>query len=106
MTEDSKENKSISSESVSSSSASSSSSSSSSLKAKVKEQNWKLPNGIEDHLESGVIKVAIGAAVGGIVGMALFRSGKGWRSASVAMGTGVAIGSTVERAIGLKNVNK
>mmetsp|Transcript_6911 Transcript_6911/g.20742 ORF Transcript_6911/g.20742 Transcript_6911/m.20742 type:complete len:103 (-) Transcript_6911:169-477(-) len=59
---------------------------------------WKLPDGIEDHIESGLIKSAVGATVGGVVGLVLFRSGKGWRAASVAMGVGVAVGSTVERA--------
>jgi len=60
--------------------------------------NWKLPDGIEDHIESGLIKAAAGAVAGGIVGAVLFRSGKGWRSASMALGVGVALGSTVERA--------
>lgn len=59
---------------------------------------WKLPAGIEDHIESGLIKSAVGATVGGVVGLVLFRSGKGWRAASAAMGVGVAVGSTVERA--------
>ena len=58
---------------------------------------WKLPDGIEDHIESGLIKSAIGATAGGLVGMILFRSGGGWRSASVAAGVGVAVGSTYER---------
>mmetsp|Transcript_39480 Transcript_39480/g.72838 ORF Transcript_39480/g.72838 Transcript_39480/m.72838 type:complete len:90 (+) Transcript_39480:116-385(+) len=59
---------------------------------------WKLPEGIEDHIESGLIKSAVGATVGGVIGLALFRSGKGWRAASMAMGVGVAFGSTVTRA--------
>ena len=58
---------------------------------------WKLPDGIEDHIESGLIKSAIGATAGGLVGMILFRAGGGWRSASVATGVGVAVGSTYER---------
>mmetsp|Transcript_51106 Transcript_51106/g.76582 ORF Transcript_51106/g.76582 Transcript_51106/m.76582 type:complete len:83 (-) Transcript_51106:149-397(-) len=61
--------------------------------------NWKLPDGIEDHIESGLIKAAIGGVVGGVVGLALFRSGKGMRMASVAGGVGAAVGSTVERAM-------
>lgn len=87
---------------------------------------WKLPDGIEDHLESGtcfaadegrlsplmiisqlmcigLIKTAIGVAVGGLAGMVLFRSGGGWRSASAAMGVGVALGSTYERMAGPKS---
>jgi hypothetical protein len=37
-------------------------------------------------------------AVGGLLGVLMFRSGSGYRSASVAAGFGVALGSTVERA--------
>ncbi|CAJ1955173.1 unnamed protein product [Cylindrotheca closterium] len=58
---------------------------------------WKLPDGIEDHIEDGLIKSAIGATVGGVFGMILFRSGGGMRSASVAAGVGAAVGSTYER---------
>jgi hypothetical protein len=47
-----------------------------------------------DHL--GLIKTAIGAAAGGVVGLVLFRSGPN-RAASVAAGVGVAFGSTYER---------
>jgi hypothetical protein len=50
-------------------------------------------------LYTGVIKTAVGAAVGGLAGLVLFRSGKGWRAAGVAAGVGVALGSTVERAM-------
>ena len=64
-----------------------------------KNGTWKLPDGIEVHIESGLIKTAAGAVAGGIVGAVLFKSGKGWRGASVAMGVGAAIGSTVERAM-------
>lgn len=46
---------------------------------------------------TGLIKTAAGAAVGGALGMILFRSGKGSRAASVAAGVGVAMGSTYER---------
>ncbi len=61
--------------------------------------SWKLPDGIEDHIESGLIKSAAGAVAGGIIGGIFFRSGKGWRAASVALGIGAAVGSTVERAL-------
>ena len=59
---------------------------------------WKLPEGIEDDIYSGVIKGAIGASIGTTLGLIMFRSGKGWRAAAAAMGVGVAIGSTIERA--------
>lgn len=59
---------------------------------------WKLPEGIEDHIESGIIKAAAGAVAGGVVGAILFKSGSGMRAASMALGVGAAIGSTVERA--------
>jgi Domain of unknown function (DUF543) len=62
--------------------------------------HWKLPDGIEDHLEDGVYKVLAGATAGGIVGLLLFKSGRGWRSASMATGVGMAIGSTLTRIYG------
>lgn len=62
------------------------------------QSNWKLPEGIENSVEVGIIKATIGAATGLVVGSLLFKSGKGWRSASVAMGVGVALGSSIERA--------
>lgn len=58
---------------------------------------WQLPVGIEAHLETGLLKAAVGVAVGGAVGMILFRSGKGWRTASAVTGLGVAVGSTYTR---------
>lgn len=58
---------------------------------------WQLPTGIEKHLETGVIKAASGMVVGGIMGMLLFKSGKGYRTASVVTGLGVAMGSTYTR---------
>ena len=61
--------------------------------------SWKLPDGIEDHLEDGILKAVVGMGVGGALGMLLFRSGKGWRSASVATGLGVAVGSTYARVM-------
>mmetsp|Transcript_74 Transcript_74/g.78 ORF Transcript_74/g.78 Transcript_74/m.78 type:complete len:100 (-) Transcript_74:270-569(-) len=60
---------------------------------------WKLPDGMEDYVEEGLIKTAAGAVVGGIVGAVIFRSGGGWRGASAAMGIGAGLGSTIERAI-------
>jgi Domain of unknown function (DUF543) len=53
--------------------------------------------GIEDHIESGILKLTAGVLVGGTLGLLLFRSGKGWRSASMAAGAGVALGSTYVR---------
>jgi Domain of unknown function (DUF543) len=61
------------------------------------QRKWQLPTGIEDHIESGIIKLTAGILVGGTLGMLLFRSGKGWRSASMAAGAGVALGSTYVR---------
>ena len=62
-------------------------------------QTWKLPEGTEEALESGILKAAAGAVAGGLVGAVLFRSGNGMRAGSVALGVGVAVGSTVERAL-------
>lgn len=62
------------------------------------ENTWKLPEGIENHIESGIIKATAGAVVGGVVGAIMFKSGSGMRSASMALGVGAAIGSTLERA--------
>jgi hypothetical protein len=45
----------------------------------------------------GLLKTAVGAAAGGAIGVLLFRSGGGWRSACAAAGAGVALGSTYER---------
>jgi hypothetical protein len=49
---------------------------------------------------SGLMKAAAGVAVGSLLGLAMFRSGKGWRSAAATAGLGVALGSTYERARG------
>eukprot|EP00555_Chaetoceros_dichaeta_P003113 CAMPEP_0198249212 /NCGR_PEP_ID=MMETSP1447-20131203/794_1 /TAXON_ID=420782 /ORGANISM="Chaetoceros dichaeta, Strain CCMP1751" /LENGTH=77 /DNA_ID=CAMNT_0043933785 /DNA_START=62 /DNA_END=295 /DNA_ORIENTATION=- len=65
---------------------------------KTTDATWKLPDGIEDHIESGIIKATAGAVLGGIAGVVLFRSGGGWRAASAAMGSGIGIGSAVDRA--------
>ena len=62
-------------------------------------QTWKLPEGTEEALESGILKATVGAITGGLVGAVLFRSGNGMRAGSMALGVGVAIGSTVERAL-------
>lgn len=48
-------------------------------------------------MAKGVVEAGVGMAVGGVVGILLFKSGSGWRSASVASGLGVAAGSTFER---------
>ena len=61
------------------------------------ESTWKLPDGIEDHIYSGLVKSSIGLVTGAAVGALMFRSGKGWRTASMAAGVGVAIGSTATR---------
>lgn len=49
-------------------------------------------------LFAGLVKAAVGATLGGLAGMVLFRSGRGNRAASVFTGIGVALGSTYERA--------
>lgn len=46
----------------------------------------------------GVLNTAVGAAVGGFLGLAIFRSGGGWRAASTAAGIGVGLGATGTRA--------
>ena len=46
---------------------------------------------------TGLIKTAVGVTAGGLVGMILFRSGRGGRAAAVATGAGLAAGSTYER---------
>lgn len=67
--------------------------------------SWRLPDGIEDHIESGIIKTATGAVVGRIIG-GIFKSGSGWRSASAALGVGIACGSVLERALGDSRLRK
>mmetsp|Transcript_7808 Transcript_7808/g.14197 ORF Transcript_7808/g.14197 Transcript_7808/m.14197 type:complete len:91 (-) Transcript_7808:98-370(-) len=62
-----------------------------------KVSTWKLPDGIEDHLTKGVVEAGVGMAIGGVLGIVMFTSKSGWRSASVAAGFGVAAGSTFER---------
>jgi hypothetical protein len=59
---------------------------------------WKLPDGIENYIEEGIIKTAAGAVGGAILGSIFFRSGKGWRMACSALGAGAGVGSTLERA--------
>ena len=56
---------------------------------------------IESHcyIITGLIKAVAGVTVGGLVGLAMFRTGKGWRMAATTAGLGVAIGSTYERSV-------
>eukprot|EP00529_Nitzschia_sp_RCC80_P034470 CAMPEP_0113484256 /NCGR_PEP_ID=MMETSP0014_2-20120614/23866_1 /TAXON_ID=2857 /ORGANISM="Nitzschia sp." /LENGTH=99 /DNA_ID=CAMNT_0000377849 /DNA_START=35 /DNA_END=334 /DNA_ORIENTATION=- /assembly_acc=CAM_ASM_000159 len=68
--------------------------------------SWKLPTGIEDDIEQALIKTVVGASVGGVVGMIMFRGGGGMRAASVATGVGVAAGSTYERLMEKYYYNK
>lgn len=49
------------------------------------------------HLKDGLLNCVVGASLGGAMGVLLFKSGKGYRTASVAAGVGVALGSTLER---------
>lgn len=52
---------------------------------------------IFSNYHAGVVEAGVGMAVGGVVGALMFKSGSGWRAASVAAGCGVAAGSTFER---------
>lgn len=72
----------------------------------TKPQTWRLPQGIEDHIESGIIKTFSGAVIGGLVGVVMFKSGRGSRAASAALGIGVACGSILERALGDNRLTK
>mmetsp|Transcript_13365 Transcript_13365/g.22748 ORF Transcript_13365/g.22748 Transcript_13365/m.22748 type:complete len:97 (-) Transcript_13365:203-493(-) len=60
--------------------------------------SWKLPDGIEDHIATGVINTTVGTVVGGLFGLVLFRAGGGTRAASAATGFGIGLGATIERA--------
>lgn len=40
----------------------------------------------------------MGGIAGGLLGLVAFRSGGGWRGACAAVGVGVGLGSTLERA--------
>jgi hypothetical protein len=53
---------------------------------------------ISSFLHAGLVKAAMGAAAGGVLGLLLFRTGKGGRMASVATGVGAGLGSAYERA--------
>ena len=46
---------------------------------------------------SALIKTTIGAVAGGVMGLVLFKGGKGTRAASIATGIGASLGSTWER---------
>lgn len=61
-------------------------------------KTWKLPDGIENYIEEGIMKTAAGAIGGAVLGSIFFRSGKGWRMACSALGAGAGVGSTLERA--------
>lgn len=64
------------------------------------EPTWKLPDGIENHIEALVLKSVIGATVGAAAGALLFRSGRGANAAAgAAFGIGCAAGSFVERGV-------
>ena len=59
----------------------------------------QIPESAIPHMESAILNSAVGAAAGGRFGLVFFRSGKGWRMASVGAGVGVALGSAVERYV-------
>lgn len=57
----------------------------------------QIPKAAIPHLESAILKSAVGMTTGAVFGLVFFRGGKGWRMASVGAGLGVALGSSVER---------
>jgi hypothetical protein len=88
--------------------------------------SWKLPSGFENVIEdgtshlcisialliiqtpivfilrlrhAGIVKVAAGAVAGGVLGLALARTGKGGRLGYLGAGVGVGLGSMYERAL-------
>ena len=64
------------------------------------EPTWQLPPGIENHIESLLVKSAIGVALGAPLGFLAFRSGRGANAAAgMAFGVGCAVGSFIERGI-------
>jgi Domain of unknown function (DUF543) len=58
---------------------------------------WKLPDGIEDHIEQGLLKLGGGVIVGGLFGLAFLHPSS--RSTAVTFGIGVAVGSTYARLV-------
>lgn len=46
---------------------------------------------------SALVKTTIGALAGGVMGLVLFKGGRGTRAASIATGIGAGLGSTWER---------
>jgi hypothetical protein len=60
-------------------------------------RTWKLPDGIEDHIEQGLLKLGGGIIVGGLFGLACLRPA--WRSTALVLGVGVAAGSTYARLV-------
>jgi hypothetical protein len=48
---------------------------------------------------TGAVKAVLGATLGGAIGLILFKSGSGWRSACMAVGVGAAVGNTYERIL-------
>jgi len=68
------------------------------LSSRYIRKKWELPEGIEGHIESGVVKVVIGVMMGGMVETFLFKSGnKRMKLTGVALGLGAAVGSTFQR---------
>jgi len=58
----------------------------------------QIPESAIPHLESALLKSAVGMTAGAVLGVVFFRGGKGWRLASsVGAGLGVALGSSAER---------
>ena len=57
----------------------------------------QIPEAVIPHLESALLKSAVGMTTGAVFGLVFFRGGKGWRMASIGAGLGVALGSSAER---------
>ena len=57
----------------------------------------QIPEAAIPHLESTLLKSAVGLTTGAVFGLVFFRGGKGWRMASIGAGLGVALGSSAER---------
>ena len=68
-----------------------------SKESKPQQLKYQIPAYVEPHIEAGLLQTAGGILVGGVVGLVLFRSGSGYRGASMAVGGGFGVGGMVER---------
>ena len=63
----------------------------------IETSKLQIPKAAIPHLESALLKSAVGLTTGAVFGLVFFRGGKGWRMASIGAGLGVALGSSAER---------